>query len=79
MTLKNTNHFKALSNMIFSKVGGLQVTVRCFEKINVLLKSIFLTPLQFMFYVACRHKNFIVLLKICMPYYLLFFPLNESN
>lgn len=73
MALKNTKHFNAASNKIFSKVGGLQATVRCFEKINVLLKSIFLTLLQFMFHVACRHKNVIVLLKTCLPCYLLVF------
>lgn len=38
MALKNNNHFKAVINSNFSKVVGLQVIVRCFEKINVLFK-----------------------------------------
>lgn len=36
MALKNNNHFKAVINLILSKVVGLQVIVRCFEKINAL-------------------------------------------
>jgi len=38
MTLKNNSHFKAVIKWIFSKVVGLQVIVRCSEKINVLFK-----------------------------------------
>lgn len=38
MAQENNNHFKVVINWIFNNVVGLQVIVRCFEKVNVLFK-----------------------------------------
>lgn len=64
MELENNNNFKAVINWIFSIVGS-QLIFRCTEKINVIfiLKSSFLTVLQFAFHAACRYMSFIVLRK----------------